>query len=246
MLRIIAGFLDPPGGQVLSTARRSRPATAQVPPQQRRVGYVPQEGALFPHLDVRGNILFGLPRRERTEDRLAEMLDLADLPHAVSAAYPHQLSGGQQQRVALARALAAETTGGAPRRAVLLARRGAADDHRPGGHAGPPRRRHDRGPGHPRPGRGAVPVGPGRGHAGRPDRPGRGPRRPVRRPGGRRGGVVRGRRNGAPCNAQRRRGRVCARRPRGGRAATSGRRRPRGGPARTDPGTGRRGPAPGR
>ena len=108
MLRIIAGFLNPHGGQVLLDGQAVATRDAQVPPQQRRVGYVPQEGALFPHLDVRGNILFGLPRRERTDDRLYEMLDLADLPHEVIAAYPHQLSGGQQQRVALARALAAK------------------------------------------------------------------------------------------------------------------------------------------
>ena len=108
MLRIIAGFLDPHAGQVLIDGQAVATRDTQVPPQQRRVGYVPQEGALFPHLDVRGNILFGLPRRERTDDRLFEMLDLADLPHEVSAVYPHQLSGGQQQRVALARALAAK------------------------------------------------------------------------------------------------------------------------------------------
>ena len=106
MLRIIAGFLDPDAGFVAFDGKPVAGTPSPVPAQRRKVGYVPQEGALFPHLDVRGNILFGLPRRERTDSRLAEMLDLAELPRNVAAAYPHQLSGGQQQRVALARALA--------------------------------------------------------------------------------------------------------------------------------------------
>src|SRR5699024_4454800 len=82
-----------------------------VPPQDRRVGYVPQEGALFPHLDVAGNIGFGLAREERGRsrhvgERVLEMLDLVELPREFAARAPHELSGGQQQRVALARALA--------------------------------------------------------------------------------------------------------------------------------------------
>ena len=77
-----------------------------VPPQERRVGYVPQEGALFPHLDVGANIGFGLTRAERRTGRVAELLDLVELPAAYAARHPHELSGGQQQRVALARALA--------------------------------------------------------------------------------------------------------------------------------------------
>jgi iron(III) transport system ATP-binding protein len=55
---------------------------------------------------VRGNVLFGPPRAERSDARLLELLDLAELPRALATAYPHELSGGQQQRVALARALA--------------------------------------------------------------------------------------------------------------------------------------------
>ena len=106
MLRILAGFLSPDGGSVSVDGDVVATPDKQVPPQRRRVGYVPQEGALFPHLPVRGNILFGLPRRERTPQRLAEMLELANLPAAVADVFPHQLSGGQQQRVALARALA--------------------------------------------------------------------------------------------------------------------------------------------
>jgi iron(III) transport system ATP-binding protein len=65
---------------------------------------------LFPHLDVAANILYGLPRRARTKDRLAELLEIAELPSGLTRRYPHELSGGQQQRVALARALAPAPT----------------------------------------------------------------------------------------------------------------------------------------
>jgi iron(III) transport system ATP-binding protein len=106
MLRIVAGFLSPDDGTVRLDGTVVAGEGTSLPPQRRHVGYVPQEGALFPHLDVRGNILFGLPRRERTAQRLREMLELAELPAGLAASYPHQLSGGQQQRVALARALA--------------------------------------------------------------------------------------------------------------------------------------------
>jgi iron(III) transport system ATP-binding protein len=106
MLRVVAGFLAPDAGTVAFDGRTVAGDGVNVAAQHRRVGYVPQEGALFPHLDVRANILFGLPRRERRDDRLREMLDLAELPSHIASAYPHELSGGQQQRVALARALA--------------------------------------------------------------------------------------------------------------------------------------------
>jgi iron(III) transport system ATP-binding protein len=108
LLRIIAGFLDPDAGVVALDGVTVADERAAVPPWLRHVGYVPQEGALFPHLDVRGNILFGLPRRERTPERLARMLRLAELPDSIAGTYPRELSGGQQQRVALARALAPE------------------------------------------------------------------------------------------------------------------------------------------
>ncbi|NUR05711.1 MAG: ABC transporter ATP-binding protein [Nocardioidaceae bacterium] len=106
LLRIIAGFLEPDAGSIAFDGETVVGPGVSVPSRRRRVGYVPQEGALFPHLDVRGNVLFGLPRKERTDDRLAELLELAELPTALASSYPHELSGGQQQRVALARALA--------------------------------------------------------------------------------------------------------------------------------------------
>ena len=105
ILRLVAGFerLDAGtlriGGRVVDDGERF------VHPQQRGVGYVPQEGALFPHLTVQRNIAFGLERAER--GRVDELLDLVGLA-GLGRRYPHQLSGGQQQRVALARALAIE------------------------------------------------------------------------------------------------------------------------------------------
>src|SRR3546814_1697868 len=71
----------------------------------RSVGYVPQEGALFPHLTVEGNVRYGLSGRAQWRDRVGEVLALTGLA-GLAQRFPHELSGGQQQRVALARALA--------------------------------------------------------------------------------------------------------------------------------------------
>ena len=109
LLRLIAGFERPDrgtiaiGGELVCDARRT------LPPERRRIGYVAQEGALFPHLSVADNIGFGLPRAARRDPaRIAALLDLVGLDPDLAARGPHQLSGGQQQRVALARALAPE------------------------------------------------------------------------------------------------------------------------------------------
>ncbi len=105
LLRLIAGFERPDvgtiaiGGEVVDSARQF------APPERRRVGYVTQEGNLFPHLNVAKNIAFGLSREERKAGRATELLELVGLA-GLGKRYPHQLSGGQQQRVALARALA--------------------------------------------------------------------------------------------------------------------------------------------
>ena len=106
LLRIVAGFVRPDAGTVRVGDRVVNGPDRHVAAQRRGVGYVPQEGALFPHLSVGENVLFGLPRRQRTAARRDEMLELAELPRALATRYPHELSGGQQQRVALARALA--------------------------------------------------------------------------------------------------------------------------------------------
>jgi len=110
LLRIIAGFLAPDAGTVEIDGKVVADRDHGVPTKQRKVGLVPQEGALFPHLDVAANISFGLPRRERRGTRVAELLDLVELPREVADRRPSELSGGQQQRVAVARALAPEPT----------------------------------------------------------------------------------------------------------------------------------------
>jgi iron(III) transport system ATP-binding protein len=110
LLRLIAGFLEPEAGTIRFGDKVVAGAGRALPPQARRVGYVPQEGALFPHLDVAANIGFGLPRSRRRSPRVTEMLDLVELPASYAGRYPHELSGGQQQRVALARALAPNPT----------------------------------------------------------------------------------------------------------------------------------------
>ncbi len=83
------------------------PRTRFVATEKRRIGYVPQEGALFPHLNVGRNVAFGLERAQRRRDRIEELLELVGLV-GMARRYPHELSGGQQQRVALARALATD------------------------------------------------------------------------------------------------------------------------------------------
>lgn len=110
LLRLIAGFLTPDEGTVSIDGKVVADSSHVVPTQRRKVGLVPQEGALFPHLDVAANISFGLPRHERRGQRVAELLDLVELPRDLADRRPAELSGGQQQRVAVARALAPEPT----------------------------------------------------------------------------------------------------------------------------------------
>jgi iron(III) transport system ATP-binding protein len=104
LLRLIAGFERPDAGEVWVEERLVAGAGAWTRPERRRVGFVFQDYALFPHLTVAENVGFGLSRRER-RDRRADVLHLVGLA-GYEQRYPYELSGGQQQRVALARALA--------------------------------------------------------------------------------------------------------------------------------------------
>jgi iron(III) transport system ATP-binding protein len=109
LLRLIAGFEDPDAGTVALGDRVVTGAGRSVAARRRGIGFVPQEGGLFPHLTVAANISFGLPRRQRRDGaRVRELLALVGLDAHLADRSPHQLSGGQQQRVALARALAPE------------------------------------------------------------------------------------------------------------------------------------------
>ncbi|MFI6499242.1 ABC transporter ATP-binding protein [Nonomuraea typhae] len=111
LLRVVAGFERADAGSV----RIGGKEVGGLAPEKRRVGIVPQEAALFPHLSVAGNVGFGLGRRSRSAGvaaRVEECLELVGLG-GYGTRMPYQLSGGQQQRVALARALA-------PRPGVVL------------------------------------------------------------------------------------------------------------------------------
>jgi iron(III) transport system ATP-binding protein len=109
ILRAICGFEALQGGQIKLNGKTVSSSSIQVAPNLRRVGMVFQDFALFPHLNVLDNVVFGLRSlalSKRREVGLAwlERVSLADKAQA----YPHELSGGQQQRVALARAMAPE------------------------------------------------------------------------------------------------------------------------------------------
>ena len=107
LLRLIAGFDRPDSGTISLAGRPVGGPGVFVPAEARGLGYVAQEGALFPHLTVARNITFGLPRRRRRDWGIVrELLELVSLDAALAGRFPHQLSGGQQQRVALARTLA--------------------------------------------------------------------------------------------------------------------------------------------
>jgi len=107
LLRIIAGFEAPDTGAVALNGKTLADQSAFVPAHHRHIGYLPQDGALFPHLSVKRNIGFGLARDVVGRDaRIAELMDLVALDRSMLKRWPHELSGGQQQRVALARAMA--------------------------------------------------------------------------------------------------------------------------------------------
>jgi len=114
LLRLVAGFEHPGTGSILLNGSPVAGDGVWKPAHKRHVGYVAQDGALFPHLTVGQNIAFGLSAskldggRRAVAAKVAELLEMVSLDTAMAKRRPHQLSGGQQQRVALARALARE------------------------------------------------------------------------------------------------------------------------------------------
>jgi molybdate transport system ATP-binding protein len=110
-LRSIAGLVTPRAGRIVASNRvlLDTGGGIDLPPRERRIGYLFQQYALFPHLSVEQNVAYGLhrlPRRERAE-RVSSLLSMVGL-EGFGGRRPPELSGGQQQRVALARALAPE------------------------------------------------------------------------------------------------------------------------------------------
>jgi ABC-type uncharacterized transport system YnjBCD ATPase subunit len=105
VLRCVGGFERIDAGEIRIDGALVGSRQLHVPPEQRRIGMVFQDYALFPHLDVERNVGFGLRGGGGDAERVRQLLDTVGLASAARR-YPHELSGGQQQRVALARALA--------------------------------------------------------------------------------------------------------------------------------------------
>jgi ABC-type sulfate/molybdate transport systems ATPase subunit len=104
LLRMLLGILPPQRGRIALDGRTLFDGRIDLPPEERRLGYVPQDSALFSHLDVAGNVGFGLRRAERAA-RAREVLEALEISH-LARRRVETLSGGERQRVALARALA--------------------------------------------------------------------------------------------------------------------------------------------
>ena len=108
LLRSIAGFEQPTSGEIWLKNQPIFNENINVPTQQRKLGYVVQEGVLFPHLNVYRNIAYGLGdgkgKTEAEKQRIQEVMKLTGISDLADR-FPHQLSGGERQRVAIARAL---------------------------------------------------------------------------------------------------------------------------------------------
>jgi iron(III) transport system ATP-binding protein len=113
MLRSIAGLIKPTSGTIRIGKQLVSLSSLVMPSHKRKIGYVPQDGALFPHLNVAENIAFGLDKTLLTKDQISQtvkdMLQLIEL-QGFEKRMPSELSGGQQTRVALARALSIKPT----------------------------------------------------------------------------------------------------------------------------------------
>ncbi len=105
VLRCIGGFERVSAGSIRIAGELQSSPDVHLPPEQRRIGMVFQDYALFPHLSVLRNVAFGVRDRAAARERAMQLLETVGLASAAER-YPHELSGGQQQRVALARALA--------------------------------------------------------------------------------------------------------------------------------------------
>lgn len=107
LLRAIAGLLPVLAGSISIGGEEVSSESAHLPPERRRIGWVPQDASLFPHLTVRENIAFGIGKSEEAKERVIDLAQMVGLSNLLDRS-PSQLSGGQAQRVSLARALAAK------------------------------------------------------------------------------------------------------------------------------------------
>ena len=104
LLRLIAGLDKQNSGSIILENKVIANKNSTLAPEKRNIGLVVQDKALFPHLTVNKNIMFGIRKLKNKENLAMEMMKLFKIDHHM-AKYPHELSGGEQQRVALARAL---------------------------------------------------------------------------------------------------------------------------------------------
>jgi molybdate transport system ATP-binding protein len=106
ILHSIAGLIHPDGGKIqLNDTVFFEEGKKNLPPQKRKIGYLFQDYALFPHMTVEKNIRYGM--KSKSSAILSELMQVLGISHLMQK-YPHQISGGEKQRVALARALATE------------------------------------------------------------------------------------------------------------------------------------------
>jgi len=104
LLRIIAGLEQPTSGEVVINERVVSNKDSVLPPEKRNLGLVVEDRALFPHLNVEKNVMFGIYKTQAKESIALEYLSLFKVEH-LGKKFPHEISAGEQQRVAFARAL---------------------------------------------------------------------------------------------------------------------------------------------
>ena len=105
LLRLIAGLEKPDVGSITILGNLVSGYRAMVPPENRKIGLVVQEKALFPHMSVKDNIIFGIRKEKNKNKVVSDLLEILKIT-SLSEKFPHEISGGEQQRVALARSIA--------------------------------------------------------------------------------------------------------------------------------------------